>query len=124
MRMKLEHRDCGVHVKLSGDFNYEATQDAQVRRADGPYAGNVVIDLSEVEFIDSSGLNALVAIGQHHEGPVRLVGLTPQAPPAIPLDRPRRALRDRLTTPHETNCYFSAGTVSSGARGNPDPAKT
>jgi anti-anti-sigma factor len=72
--VQLDHRDGEVRVKLVGDLDDETSDDERIRPLI-ELRRNVVIDMSEVTFIDSGGLSALIRIAALHDGPVRLVGV-------------------------------------------------
>jgi anti-anti-sigma factor len=77
-RIELAHLDGYERIRFRGELDYAAAS----TKADAieELAGlrhNVVIDLTEVPFMDSGGLAALVQIGRDHEGPVQLVGVQP-----------------------------------------------
>src|SRR5690349_12293411 len=69
----LAHLDRHVRVKLRGDLDYPATvfHREALREVTGLRTG-VVLDLAELEYIDSAGLLFLVQLTHVHEGPVRL----------------------------------------------------
>src|SRR5690242_4856127 len=72
----LAHRIGLVHVKLRGDFDF-ATQAEQARTLAGLIDSRscVVVDLGDVDFIDSSGLRFLVKLAAGHDGPLKLVNV-------------------------------------------------
>ena len=63
------------------------------RTADG--MGRVVLDMSHVDFLDSSGLGAVVAVMKHlgSERPLDLAGLTPTVQKVFRLTRMDRVFR-------------------------------
>ncbi len=74
----LAHLDGYARVTIRGELDYMAVEShAEALQELTDLRRNVLIDLTEVTFIDSGGLSALVRIAQHHEGPVRLEGVAP-----------------------------------------------
>ena len=69
----LAHLDGHVRVKLRGDLDYPATVlHREALREVTDLRTRVVLDLAELEYIDSAGLVFLVQLTHLHEGPVRL----------------------------------------------------
>jgi anti-anti-sigma factor len=56
-------------LRLSGELDLEnaATLDAHLRRAEESDADGIVVDLAELEFIDSSGLKSLLVAARRSE---------------------------------------------------------
>ena len=72
-----------VEIELEGEIDVDVSEAlrerilAAVREAAGK---TVVVDMTKVAFIDSSGLSALLAglrLARNHGGTVRLVGVSP-----------------------------------------------
>lgn len=64
MRYEITTNDEGVVLTLSGDIDLTSAPD--LKRVLAQYDGSLVIDLSEVTFLDSSGINALVVSRREH----------------------------------------------------------
>jgi anti-sigma B factor antagonist len=76
----LAHLDGYVRVKLRGDLDFQtASEHAEALQAVTDLRERVVVDLAELQFIDSAGLRFLVVLASMHDGPMRLEN----APPAI-----------------------------------------
>jgi anti-sigma B factor antagonist len=72
--VRLPDGSARIDVRGEVDLAAEATLVDQVSElATGPEAGVVLLDLSAVEFIDSSGVRALIRAHQAHGDRVRLV---------------------------------------------------
>ncbi|MDP9333967.1 MAG: STAS domain-containing protein [Actinomycetota bacterium] len=73
----LVHLDGYLRVKLRGEMDYPAliSDQGATLQAVTHSRERVVIDLSEVTFMDSSGIAILVNIGRQHDGPLRLEGV-------------------------------------------------
>jgi anti-sigma B factor antagonist len=72
----LAHLDGLARVKLRGEFDFVA----QVEHAEAlaeivDLRSRVVLDLVDLDFIDSSGLAFLVRLARAHDGPLRLVNV-------------------------------------------------
>jgi anti-anti-sigma factor len=75
LEVVLAHLDGYVRVKLRGDLDYATVEEQdEAIQAVTELRRNVVLDLSEVEFIDSGGLAMLLAIARDHDGPVAVEG--------------------------------------------------
>jgi anti-sigma B factor antagonist len=72
----LAHLDGIVRVKLRGDFDYPAqAQHAKALAEIVDLRSRVVLDLADLDFIDSVGLSFLVKLARAHYGPLRLVNV-------------------------------------------------
>jgi anti-anti-sigma factor len=72
----LTHLDGFVRVKLRGDFDFAAQRghaEALAELLD--LRSRVVLDLVDVDFIDSWGLSFLVKLARTHDGPLQLVNV-------------------------------------------------
>jgi anti-anti-sigma factor len=70
------HRDGLVNVKLGGEFDFFAQARYATTLAElVDHRSCVVVDLGDVDFIDSSGIGFLVKIAGAHDGPLRLVNV-------------------------------------------------
>lgn len=79
---KLEERMGVPLIKLAGRFDAQAAAfiKSQIANVVTEQQPNLVIDLSEVDFVDSLGLAALVSglkLCRRHRGVLKLVGLQP-----------------------------------------------
>src|SRR3954453_12195703 len=71
----LAHLDGYARVKLRGEFDYHATvENAEALRALTELRDRVILDLTELDFMDSSGLRFLIALALHHDGPAHVEG--------------------------------------------------
>src|SRR5689334_17582877 len=69
------HLDGYARVKLRGDLDYTATSvHAEKLREVSDLRTRLVLDLSDVEFMDSSGVRFLVELAQQHDGTLRIEG--------------------------------------------------
>jgi len=72
----LAHLDGSVRVTLRGEFDFAAqAQHAKALAEIVDLRSRVVVDLGEVDFIDSSGLAFLVKLARAHDGPLQLVNV-------------------------------------------------
>lgn len=79
MDLRVEPGDDGASFRIVGDLDVATVSillDAV--RAAGPFEGDVVLDLSELTFMDSTGLGALVAISKDLSGTLIIAGASPQ----------------------------------------------
>jgi anti-anti-sigma factor len=75
----LAHLDGFVEVKLRGDLDFNATVDhAEALREIIDLRSRVVLDMAELESVDSSGVSFLVRLSATHDGPVRLTNVSPR----------------------------------------------
>ena len=73
LEIVLAHLDGYVRVKLRGAFDHAATvEHAEALREVTDLRSRVVLDLADVQFIDSSGIAYLVRLANAQEAPVRL----------------------------------------------------
>lgn len=78
LEIVLAHLDGYARVKLRGTLEYATIeQQHEALQAVTDLRRNVVIDMSEVEFIDSAGLTMLLGIARDHDGPVAIEGSRP-----------------------------------------------
>jgi len=69
----LAHLDGYARVKLRGDLDYPTTiEHAEALQAVTDLRTRVVLDVADVNFVDSAGVAYLVRLAQNHDGPVRL----------------------------------------------------
>ncbi|MBM3320682.1 MAG: STAS domain-containing protein [Candidatus Eisenbacteria bacterium] len=95
MRIGSEKRAGILVVRLSGALDADAVEDlnAFFRRGDGAGESRVVLDLSELEFVDSSGLGVFVRImkeARARGGDVRLAGAANEVRKVLELTRLNR----------------------------------
>jgi anti-sigma B factor antagonist len=63
--LRIESGDDGASLRLAGDLDVATVSTLlDAVGAAGPFEGDVVIDLSELTFMDSTGLRALVTISK------------------------------------------------------------
>ena len=68
------HVDGNELIWCHGDLDYVAAADSAEAIAEFARRRDVIIDLTDVGFIDSGGLGALVSIDHDFEDPIRLQG--------------------------------------------------
>ena len=69
----LAHLDGYVRVKLRGDLDYAASvENAETLKEVTDLRERVVLDMSEVVFMDSAGLRFILAVARRHDGPLRI----------------------------------------------------
>jgi len=63
LTVRVEHEADGLVIRAFGelDLSNAETLDAELRRAIGGDAGSIVLDLSGLDFIDSTGLRVLIS---------------------------------------------------------------
>ena len=65
MDLRIEPGDDGASFRIAGDLDLATVSNLlDAVRAAGPFDGDVSIDLSELSFMDSTGLRALVTISK------------------------------------------------------------
>ncbi len=66
LEFETQERDDHVHVALRGELDLSTTEkvEAELRRVEGPYPSVVVLDLSGLTFLDSTGLRLIVTADQ------------------------------------------------------------
>ena len=65
MDLRVEPGDDGASYRIIGDLDVATVSTLlDAVRAAGPHEGDLVMDLSELKFIDSTGLRALVTISK------------------------------------------------------------
>jgi anti-anti-sigma factor len=78
LEVGLAHLDGFVRVKLRGDLDYASTvEKSEALREVADLRQHVVLDLGEVDFVDSAGLRFLATLAKGHDGPVRLEHVPP-----------------------------------------------
>ncbi len=82
-KIHIEQRDRSVVIAVAGELDMSTAGflDDALTRAKAQYAARIVVDLAETEFIDSSGLRALIKHTYLEPGgrPVRLANCPAQA---------------------------------------------
>ena len=80
-RFDVRHADGAMVLRIRGDLDIAVEDDAvnavANALASAPPSARLVLDLSEVEFMDSSGLRALLRIHNRHGGQIRLGAVSP-----------------------------------------------
>jgi anti-sigma B factor antagonist len=106
----VEARDGGVAVvRLAGRLDFQSAPDAKQELVDAVAAGSpkLVVDLAAVEFLDSSGLGALIAglkAARAAGGDLRLAGVPEQARVVLSL-----TTMDRMFAAHASVAEAVAG---------------
>ena len=78
LEIVLSHREGYVRVNLRGTFDHAAAEEhAEALREVVHLRSPVVLDLADVQFIDSSGIAFLVKVANAQKEPVRLDNVPP-----------------------------------------------
>jgi anti-sigma B factor antagonist len=76
-RLRIDHLE-PFCLKLHGEIDLESAPELERRLQDLGAAHDIVLDTSDVQFIDSSGLRVVISAHQHHEAAgTRLVVTNP-----------------------------------------------
>ena len=110
LRLDVETRDRATVVKLVGSANMDVAGDLQERLIELVEAqvGQLILDLSELEFVSSVGLGAIIAAHlrcRHYDCDVRLV-----APQAKILELLERTRLTKLFPVHDSLDQALAGS--------------
>jgi anti-anti-sigma factor len=84
LRIDTRNDDGVAVVALSGEFDLAGVErfEAELRRLESDSPGVLVVDLSDLQFMDSSGLRALVMADQRARRTQRRLAIVP-GPPAV-----------------------------------------
>jgi len=82
-RIDSHDRDGVTHVALAGEFDLAAIEqfESAIGKLEAEQPPAMVIDLSELRFMDSSGLRALVMADQRARNAGRRLAIVPGPPP-------------------------------------------
>lgn len=99
-----EHSLQPISAAVRGEVDLATAEDLLLRLLllAGPATGEIILDLSQVTFMDCAGLRALIALDHHVRtvgGRVRLTALSPPVARLFELVRPHANSHDLLAPP-------------------------
>ena len=109
LKLDVEHHDRAVLIRIKGSANMDVTEDLQERlyKLIDEGAGRVVLDLSELKFICSTGLGGLIAAQLHAR----------KGNSELHLANPQTQIRELLNLTKLTNLFAIYDTVEEALTG-------